>query len=70
MNETLLDAAQAAAYLGMSTKTLKKWRSKGTGPAYSRISHSHSRVRYRKSALDAWVVAHETPTSTNEKEGQ
>lgn len=61
MNETLLDAAQAAAYLGMSPKTLKKWRSKGAGPVYSRISRN--RVRYRKSALDAWVVAHEAATA-------
>lgn len=65
MNETPLAAEQAAEYLGVSTKTLKRWRSNGTGPAFSRLSRS--RVRYRKSSLDAWLASRE---ATEQAKGQ
>jgi hypothetical protein len=49
----LLTPDDAAAYLGIATKTLENWRStrdRKIGPAFIRISHRC--VRYRESDLE------------------
>ena len=53
-NSALLSTRDAAAYLALSPRTLEKWRSRGVGPAYSRIGR---RVVYRRDDLDAFVAA-------------
>lgn len=53
-SSSLLDTRAAAAYLALSPRTLEKWRTRGTGPAYSRIGR---RVVYRRDDLDAFVAA-------------
>lgn len=55
-----LRTAEAAAYLGRQPSTLRWWRAKGLGPEFS---GRYSGVRYRLSALDAFMRA-ETRTST------
>lgn len=45
-------AAQAAAYLLVSEKTLQRLRSTNKGPAHS--STPSGRTVYRRSDLDAW----------------
>lgn len=52
--QPLLTPAEAAAYLRRAAKTLRNWRSEGTGPTYT--GHGHG-VRYRQSDLDAWLKA-------------
>ena len=52
-HDTLLDTAQAAAYLGYSKSCLEWWRVEKRGPVYRKIGGG--RVRYFKSELDAYV---------------
>jgi predicted DNA-binding transcriptional regulator AlpA len=51
-DDPLLDTAAAAAYLDSSLPTLERWRRLGTGPTWSKLG---GLVRYRKSALDAFI---------------
>lgn len=45
------DAARA---LGVSVRTLQKWRSSGTGPRFARFGAS---VVYPKALLEEWLAA-------------
>lgn len=45
---------QAAAYLGLSKKTLDKWACTGDGPAFFRPSRRIT--RYHRAVLDAWLL--------------
>ena len=47
--ETLLKPAEAAAFLGCHTNTLRNWRSAGTGPHF--VQHTGRTIRYRISDL-------------------
>ena len=49
-----LDTKQAAAYLGLSVKTLEKLRITGRGPRYAKAGR---RVIYDRRDLDRWVAA-------------
>ena len=53
-DSALLSTRDAAAYLALSPRTLEKWRTRGVGPAYSRIGR---RVVYRRDDLDKFVAA-------------
>lgn len=62
---SLFNTPDAAAYLALSPKTLERFRSEGTGPAYVKCGPGRrARVRYRKADLDAWIAA-QTRTSTS-----
>ena len=50
--DSKLSNADAAAYLGISPKTLNDWRSAGRGPNYLKLG---TLVRYRQSELDAFL---------------
>lgn len=52
----VLTAIQAAEYLQVPAETLRRWRSLGTGPRYAKVG---KHVRYRRSALDAWLQERE-----------
>lgn len=43
---------KAAAYLGISAKTLNNWRHQGKGPRFLRIGN---RVMYRRKDLDSYL---------------
>lgn len=47
-----LSTTEAAAYLGLSPRTLEKHRCYGTGPVYQKLG---GRVVYNVSQLDAWA---------------
>lgn len=49
----LLDSAAVAARLGVSAKTLGRWRCEGSGPPYVAAGGV---VRYRRTDLDAWLA--------------
>lgn len=51
----LLKPEQAAASLGVSERTLERWRMTGEGPTY--VSLTRKTVRYPEQALAAFVVA-------------
>ena len=52
--ERLVGEREVAAYLGISTRTLQCWRSRGTGPAFYRVG---GQCRYRLSDCAAWLAA-------------
>ncbi len=49
-------ASGAATVLGVSEKTLEKWRREGGGPKFVRMSHKC--IRYRMCDLEEFQVAH------------
>ena len=51
--ESLLNETLAARFLGLSKRTLQKWRVEGSGPAFVRILNRA--IRYRPSDLQEWV---------------
>lgn len=50
----LLTQEQVSELLGFAPSTLQTWRSRGGGPPFLRLGHRT--VRYRRSAVDAWVL--------------
>jgi excisionase family DNA binding protein len=50
---TCLTTAEAAEILGVSTRTLEKWRMEGGGPKYVRLSPRC--IRYRLRELDEFL---------------
>ncbi len=52
----LLRPAEAAEQLGVTAKTLERWRGAGDGPAYVRCNSKT--IRYRSDDLDAFVLEH------------
>ena len=48
-----MSTREAAAYLGLSPRTLDRYRVNGAGPAFHRLG---GRVRYRRADIDAWVA--------------
>ena len=50
--QSLLTEHDAAARLGISSKTLSNWRWQGFGPPFCRIGRL---VRYRPEKLEAWA---------------
>ena len=53
-----LTTVEAARYLKLSRQFLEaaRYRADGSGPAYIKLQRA---VRYRRSALDAWMGAHD-----------
>lgn len=52
-DDPLMRSDAVAEYLGILVPALEKWRQLGTGPDYVKIGRL---VRYKKSALDAWIT--------------
>lgn len=55
--QPLLDSKAVAQRLGVSVDTLRDWRYEGRGPAFLKLGHRT--VRYRPSAIDAWLEEQE-----------
>jgi hypothetical protein len=53
--EQYFDTAATSEYLGVSTETLKGWRSRGKGPKYRKLPNG--KVTYRRTDLDAFNAA-------------
>src|SRR5215469_4434393 len=58
----LLDETRAARILGLSVKTLRRWRWAGKGPAFRKIGRA---VRYASSDLEA-LISSALRTSTSD----
>lgn len=54
--ERYVSTAEAAAFLGFSPKTLRKWRTLRRGPPFSRINGRT--IAYRVADLSAYMEAH------------
>lgn len=51
-----LPSVAAAAYLGVSRKTLSNWRALGIGPRYARLGKAGARIVYRVIDLDEFLA--------------
>lgn len=60
VTRALVTETEAARALGLSVKTLRRWRWAGKGPAYHKIGAA---VRYRTSALADFIEAGRRPTT-------
>ena len=61
-----LNAHEAAEYLGLSVRTMNRYRVTGDGPPYYRLG---SRVRYVRPELDEWATgSRRTSTSDDDPE--
>ena len=53
-----MPSVRAAAYVGISPKTLSNWRALGEGPVYARLGKSGARIVYRVADLDQYLADH------------
>lgn len=61
MTDELLTPDELAAYLKVAVKTLAQWRWQRVGPPHLKAG---GHVRYRRSAVEAWLEASEPPPVT------
>jgi DNA-binding transcriptional MerR regulator len=66
-DDRLLSTSEAAHYLGLDPGTLKRWRTKGGGPPFMKVSAN--RARYSFEALKTWA-AERTRRNTAEDRGR
>ena len=52
-SSAFLSESEAADYLGISRKTLQRWRFDHKGPAYAKLNNKL--IRYRLADLDDWM---------------
>lgn len=52
-SDRLMNQSEAAVILGVSARTLEKWRVKGGGPLFVKVGSS---VRYRVCDLQSWIA--------------
>ena len=57
-----MSGREAAAFLGLSPRTLDRYRVNGEGPAFHKFGN---RVRYARADLEAWAAARRR-TSTSD----
>lgn len=55
-NDTYLTEAEAAERLGVTTRTMIRWRSLRSGPPHCRVG---ARTLYREGAIAAWLTRQE-----------
>lgn len=55
----LMKTSQAAAFLNITPKRLRAWRSEGVGPAYIRLGNkAQSQCRYHPNVLQEYIEQH------------
>lgn len=57
MEDRMLRSREAARMIGISPRTLAKWRHRGVSPQCVRLGYNL--VVYRLSDIDAWIREHE-----------
>ena len=62
-----LSTRQAAEYLGLSTRTLDRYRVSGDGPVFHRFG---GRVRYLRVDLDAWAATRRRASTSDDGSGE
>lgn len=62
LDQSFFDTPQAAKYLGLSRRTLEKFRCTGSGPAYLKLGR---RAMYTLADLDEWAMSRRR-TSTSD----
>ncbi|MBL8248232.1 MAG: helix-turn-helix domain-containing protein [Candidatus Competibacter sp.] len=59
-----MDVINAAAYLGLSPKSLACMRSQGRGPTFTKLGKP---VFYTRDDLDAWIAANRATSTAEHK---
>jgi predicted DNA-binding transcriptional regulator AlpA len=55
--EALLTPRDAAQALGLSVRTVERYRADGSGPPFVKLSPGQAgRVRYRRADLESWIA--------------
>ena len=67
MAREYLSTQQAADYLGVSLKTIAKWRVQGVGPAYRKIGRI---IKYLVNDLDGWADSRLRKSTSDPGPGQ
>ncbi len=62
-----LTTREAAAHLGLSTRTLDRYRVSGEGPVFLRFG---GRVRYLREDLDAWARTRRRKSTSDDGTGE
>ena len=62
VHRDVLDTHGAAAYLSVSRQLLELLRVQGGGPRFSKLGRL---VRYRRAALDAWLIDRERSSTSS-----
>ena len=62
-----LNAREAAAHLGLSTRTLDRYRVSGEGPVFLRFG---GRVRYLVADLDEWAKTRRRKSTSDDGSGE
>ena len=66
MGTIYLNTRAAAAYLGLSTRTLDRYRVSGDGPVFLRFG---GRVRYLREDLDEWARTRRRRSTSDDGSG-
>lgn len=61
--DSLVAPSTLAERLGTTERSLSEWRIKGRGPKFIRVGRG---VRYRPEAVDAWLLAREHVSTSEE----
>ena len=61
-----LNTVEAGRYVGLSHRTLRRYRVTGEGPLYYRLG---GRVRYRRDDLDAWAAKRQEASTSDPGSG-
>lgn len=57
MNKLALTPEETARALGISSRTLQRWRKQGTGPAFIKIGNT---IRYQAKEIETWLQQNAT----------
>ena len=59
-----LDTREAAQYLGLSNRTLDRYRVTGEGPVFHKFG---TRIRYAQADLEEWAAARRMRSTSDER---
>ena len=62
-NGLYIDTQRAARLLGLSSKTLSRYRVSGDGPVFHRFG---CRIRYRRDDLEAWTATRRRASTSDD----
>lgn len=69
--DPLLSASAVAKWTGLDVTTLARKRQNGDGPPFVKMGkHQQSAVRYRRSAVEAWIAAQERRSTSDTSEAE
>lgn len=60
----MLDTRAAAAFIGLTDRTLEGWRRRGAGPPFIRVNAKV--VRYLRTDLMTWIEQHRCVSTSGE----